>query len=345
MIVISGCTKQITYVSSTPENLCYEFILNKMVDNGGVHTNYMEMPHDENFATGYDVLSESQGLLMRYASIIKDKEIFKSSFNFTLRNLNTKNLFAYRYDFDNQNKYLVNAAVDDLRIIRALLEGANTFSKAKYKELAEEFAYRFYNTNVKNNFLYDFYDENVGTTNDFITLCYIDLDTISKLPSDDWTNVYYNMCEILKAGYISDEFPMFMTSYNYNTKTYQAEKGINMVESLLSVLNLSSAGLCSNTTINYIKQKVKEGVLYGNYNKDGQNNNEIQSTAIYAICAMIGKSENDSELYNDSIMRMEQFRVDDKNSSIYGAFGNAETFEVYSFDNLMALIAYRSLYE
>ena len=39
---------------------------------------------------------------------------------------------------------------------------------------------------------------------------------------------------------------------------------------------------------------------------------------------------------------MESFQVMDKNSVIYGGFGNTETLDVYSFDNLNALLAYRN---
>jgi len=37
--------------------------------------------------------------------------------------------------------------------------------------------------------------------------------------------------------------------------------------------------------------------------------------------------------------RMLEFMVTDENSQYYGGFGNSETGEFYSFDNLMALKA------
>ena len=45
-------------------------------------------------------------------------------------------------------------------------------------------------------------------------------------------------------------------------------------------------------------------------------------------------------MYNLSISKMTALQVTDPSSPIYGAFGNPITCEAFSFDNLMALLAY-----
>ena len=64
------------------------------------------------------------------------------------------------------------------------------------------------------------------------------------------------------------------------------------------------------------------------------------STAIYAICAQLGAVTGDDELYRQSLEYMNKLQVRDTTSPIYGGFGNPDTLEAFSFDNLMALMAY-----
>lgn len=85
---------------------------------------------------------------------------------------------------------------------------------------------------------------------------------------------------------------------------------------------------------------MKSGTLYGQYTREGIPTNTIQSTAIYALTAMIGSELDDQELYENSIQRMSQFQVNDAGSPLYGSFGDTKSQTVYSFDNLMALLTF-----
>jgi len=49
----------------------------------------------------------------------------------------------------------------------------------------------------------------------------------------------------------------------------------------------------------------------------------------------------DDEMYGLCIERMNRFQVMDETSEVYGAFANAKTMDLYAFDNLTALLAYR----
>lgn len=55
---------------------------------------------------------------------------------------------------------------------------------------------------------------------------------------------------------------------------------------------------------------------------------------------MIGAVLEDGDLYQSSIERMNEFRVTDPVSPLYGGFGDPASGQAYSFDNLMALLAY-----
>jgi hypothetical protein len=93
-------------------------------------------------------------------------------------------------------------------------------------------------------------------------------------------------------------------------------------------------------SIRFIREQVGAGTLYGQYTRDGKPANDIRSTAIYAITAMIGAVLGDQSLYRTSIERMNEFRIVNTASPLYGGFGDEATGQAYSFDNLMALLAY-----
>ncbi len=328
--------------TSTREMMCFNFLKeNMLTPEGGIRTNYTDSMTEADIATGAEVLSESVGLLMLYAVDIGDEMLFKRLFEFVERHLDTGNIISYRLSQKGE-AYGVNAFIDDIRIVRALILADEKFSD-DYINSAIMYADRLYNTNITANRMYDMFDERYNQNNDFITLCYIDLKTVRLLEKYDqkWERVFETMLEILKNGYISDEFPVFAASYSYSANRYSAGD-INMIEALLSVLNLASIGECPDTTIDYVKTTVQNGCFYGLYESDGKPKNQIQSTAVYAICALIADELEDAQMLKACINKMNAFQVTDEQSKVYGAFADADTLKLYAFDNLMALLAYRT---
>lgn len=319
----------------------HQFIIQRLSGNDGVFTNYRDTDQSADVATGHEILSESAGLFMRYYALTGQRNDFDAEWTRAKRNFNLGTGFSYRYSPMHQKRYPINAAVDDLRMIRSLHEAALMFKDTRYKEEADTYGSRFYKHNVKNGKLYDFYDETYKVTNAFITLCYIDLKSLQLLPVsvNQKQELASNMLEIQRNGYLSDKFPFYETRYQYDTGSYSSGN-INTVESLLTILSLSEVRQQNPASIRYLKEQVQAGKLYGQYTKNGAAANDIQSTAIYAIAAMIGSELGDKTLYEDSIRRMNQFQVQDAGSPLYGGFGDVASQQAYSFDNLMALLAY-----
>ncbi len=323
------------------EQELYTFIAKQLTGPYGVYTNLQDTDQTAEAATGHEVLSESASLMMRIAVLSGNKEMFSSEWAKAKQTFSTEGGFSYRYSPKLQKHYPLNAAVDDLRLIGALYAAGDTFDNKEYTNEAAEYSKTFYRNNVKDGYMYDFYDNDFRVTNDFVTLCYINLDVLQNLSINDEIRgiLLHNMNTILEDGYLSDEFPFYETRFNYKTGNYSSEK-INTVESLLSILNLAEVDRQKPQSIRYIKEQVEAGTLYGQYTRDGQPANDIRSTAIYALTAMIGAEIGDDSLYSRSIERMNEFRVTDTGSVLYGGFGNPETGQAYSFDNLMALLAY-----
>lgn len=319
----------------------YDFINTKLTGSHGVYTNLQDTDQSSEAATGHEILSESAGIMMRAAVLSGDKELFADQWETAKEIFDMTSGFSYRYSPKLQKRYAVNAAVDDLRLIRALYEAGEAFEDNRYTEEANKYGQRLYSNNVKDGYLYDFYDDDYKLTNNFITLCYINSDTMRKLSlsSESRDQLMSNMGSILESGYLSDEFPFYETRFNYETGAYSSEN-INTVESLLSILALAEVDQHRSSSIQYIKQQVEAGTLFGQYTREGTPLNDIRSTAIYAITAMIGSEIGDGDLYRESIERMNEFRITDTGSALYGGFGDEQSGQAYSFDNLMALLAY-----
>lgn len=319
----------------------YHFITTELSGTAGFYTNLQDTEQNAELTTGHEMLSESAGLMMRYKALTQQKSAFEEEWARAKQTFNMETAFSYRFSPKLQKRYTLNAAVDDLRIIRALYEAGDVFQNEGYKQEADSFGMRFYEHNVKNGYLYDFYDETYKITNDFITLCYIDMKTLRLLPIEagERQTLIANMEKIIKDGYLTDEFPFYETRYDYGKGKYSSDH-INMVESLLTVLTLAEMGEEKAESIRYIKDRVKAGALYGQYTKEGAATTDTRSTAIYAITAMIGSVIGDQTLYADSIGKMNEFQIEEVGSPLLGGFGDTAAQQAYSFDNLMALLAY-----
>ncbi|MFF2911647.1 hypothetical protein [Paenibacillus sp. NPDC057934] len=321
--------------------MLYSFISSRLTGEYGVYTNLLDTDQKGEAATGHEILSESASLMMRYALLTGNQALFAAEWEKAKKTFDMEGGFSYRFSPKLQKQYPVNAAVDDLRLIGALGEAGAAFKNEGYSQEAEKYGQRFYNYNVKDGYMYDFYDKNYNVTNKFVTLCYIDMRVLQKLsiPVEERAVLMHNMQEIQEQGYLSDSFPFYETRFDYETGRYSSEN-INTVESLLTILALSEVQLQKPSSIRFIREQVEAGTLYGQYTREGTPVNDIRSTAIYAITAMIGAQLADDQLYRRSIERMNEFRVQDTGSVLYGGFGDTGSGQAYSFDNLMALLAY-----
>lgn len=319
----------------------YAFLDREMTGPYGIYTNRIDTGQDQPQATGHEVLSESFSLMMAVAVLEGNRERFDKQWQLAEKLLATGAGISYRYSPLHDKRYPVNAAVDDLRYMAALRDAEPVFGGGAYAEAADKADRIFYQNNVSDGWVYDFYDENYKITNKFITLCYIRLSDLRKMSikDEEKESMLHNMQAIIEDGYLSDSFPFYESRFNYETSAYETEQ-VYTVESLLTVLALAEAGLERPESIAYIRERTEAGDLYGAYDRDGKPLNDIRSTAIYAIAAMIGAETGDSRLYEAAVGRMNEFRITDPASPLYGGFGNPADGQAYSFDNLMALLAY-----
>ncbi|MCY9662719.1 hypothetical protein P5G65_22355 [Paenibacillus chondroitinus] len=322
-------------------NALQHFITETLTGPHGTYTNLQETDQNSEVATGHEVLSESAGLLMRYYALTGQKDKFDAQWQLAKRTFDAPTGLSYRYSPKLNKKFTVNATVDDFRILRALDEAGEAFQTDAYKKDLAYYGDKLYTYNVSESRLRDFYDETYAMTNSFITLCYIDVASMELLPVSNRKKraLETDMLGIMQGGYLSDSFPFYQTRYDFKLKAYQSEQ-INSVESLLTILNLAEIGEAKPTSLQWIKAQVTAGTLVGAYDRNGKPLNDVRSTAIYAITAMIGSVTQDKQLYNESITKMNAFQNHTQGSPMNGGFGDELAQQAYSFDNAMALLAY-----
>lgn len=320
------------------------FIKENMTDQHGIFTNYQPSKEDQEMATGHEVLSESAGFMMAFAVSAQMKELFQTEVSKMQRTFDNGKLFSYRYSPLKEKLFPVNATVDDLRIIRVLDHAADVFDDTSWRNLSQTYAKRFSQTNLIDTHLIDFYDSDLEQKNQQITLCYIDLAALKLLPIGDNARekLVKTQEKILIEGYLSDDFPLYQTRYNYESKSYQDSEKVNVVESLISLLHVVRQDKQHAESIDFLKNQTAKGKLHNGYSKNGDVVDDNQSTAAYALVAIIAARIGDVTFYDSAIKQMEKFQVADTHSPFYGAFGNAATQEFYSFDNLLALLAYQA---
>ena len=326
------------------EKECYSFVKNKMISNkGGIFTNYLDSGTISEYATGHQILSESQGLYMLYLVQKNDKEGFDKTLKF-IKQYMIKEDGTILWRTHEQFKDIANgnAVIDDLRIIRALVVASEEWQDTSYVQSLEAIEKKIFNINSDGKYLYDYYDYVDKVLNKSMPLCYYDLKTMYMLGEHrkEWIDIANRGLEIVQRGYLGEKFPFYKTGYDYETGEYKEEETIQMTENIVTVLHLAEVGMQRGETIDWLKNKLKEGAIYASYDKTGITLSNVESTAIYATIAQIGKTIGDVELYTLAIEHMLRFQINDVKSNLKGAFGNDQTEEVYSYDNLQALLAF-----
>ncbi|MHC5216281.1 hypothetical protein ACYSNR_06415 [Enterococcus sp. LJL128] len=324
-------------------SLLKNFIQQKLMPDGQIITNYLPDGAQKNEATGHDLLSESAGIYLLDLAALDTQGRFDVFYKKMKEMFYDGTQFSYRVS-EKGKRYPVNASLDDLRIMRALIIAEAKFGNDafNYEKEVKAISTHFLKQSTNNGLLIDFYDEENKEKSQDISLFYLDYKTLAYLYqmhgiSEDYLQYQVN---IAKNGYISDDFPLYHQKYSYKEEEYQDGNGVNIIESLLTIRYLAEIGEVQPTSIAFVKDRVAKGTLFNSYDLNGNAIDKNQSAASYAIAALIGYFVDDQELYTQAIEILKNFQTMDPTSILYGGFGDTITKEVYSFNNLMALLAY-----
>ncbi|MCT4662890.1 MAG: glycosyl hydrolase family 8 [Tissierellales bacterium] len=312
---------------------------NMRSDLGGIYTNYIDSENEGAITKGHDILSESIGLDLQISIAEKNKEKFDDVVEYIREYwLDENNIVYWRLDEKTGERGNVNASIDDLRIIRALLDGYKLWGDEEYLSLSKNMERGISNYNLWDSYILDHNGANL-----VISLFYQDFKTMNYLEDYNifWKEIKENSLDIVQNGYIGDEFPFYYSSYDLQKSNYIKKDEINMIETLVTVFHLSEVNRVKDETMKWLKDSIEKGPIYSHYrNGDWVAITQRESTAVYALIARIANNEGDKELRVLAIDRMKQFQIQEDRHVLNGAFGDRETAEIYSFDLLQAMLAY-----
>ncbi|WP_407887045.1 glycosyl hydrolase family 8 [Levilactobacillus sp. N40-8-2] len=316
------------------------FIQSKMVTKQGIYTNYVDTKTRQvGAATGHELLSESAGMWLQYLAENHQYRAFRQFYRETVKTFGDSGQFSYRYDPRSKKRFAVNATLDDLRIIRALnLYDAQTNSTYYRQTAANHFA-ALQAGALKNGKLYDYYDPQTKQTAKTTSLAYFDFKTLKyyEQGTKSGRKAYNEQLKVVRGGYLGNVFPLYAASFSWADLTY-ATKNLNTSEALEVLLHLAEVGQLKATSRTWLAQQVKAQKLYNGYSTAGSVTNGGQSTANYALAAMIFATANDQANYRIAMHMVWSGQVN-QTSIIQGGIGDAKTHQSYSYSNLTALNA------
>lgn len=309
---------------------------NMMDEKGGVHNIYNTSREKTEES---DVLSETQGGMLEYAVLRNDKELFDKAFSYITSKMNVNGLTAWKVT--NGKAANVNSLLDDLRILDAL-NSANRLWGG-YEEPIRNYTSSFLRFGVKDGRYVDFYDRKYKQYANRFTLCYGDLQTMSELAlqNENLKEPYENAKKLILEGKISDHFPLYYSWYNYKTNRYEADD-LNMAEALVTLLHLAEVDSLPKESITWLKEEMNKEGIKARYTVEGKvvDGYQYDSTAIYALTAMIAERIGDKDLQGKALRKMETMRIVNTSYAYHGAFGMEDGTGITAFDQIMAMLAY-----
>lgn len=320
------------------ETVTQEFLSAQMTDvNGGIHSGYEANSNENTLKT--DVLSESQGAVLEYAVLKENKNLFDTCLSYIDHYMWENGMISWQVV--NGEAAKVNALIDDFRIYESLVRANDLWGG--YETQIQNYNQYMLQYGVNNDQFIDFYDFEHKQSAGRFTLCYADFSTMQMLAKADanYQPAYENALEIVTAGRISNEFPLYYSWYNYETSAYETTD-LNMSEAMVTLLHLAEIDALPQQTINWLRKETFGDGVRARYDINGDvvPGYGYESTATYALIAMIGEEIGDSELTGKALKKMEKMRVNDADLQYNGAFGNRDGTGITSFDQIMPMLAY-----
>ncbi|VDG17932.1 glycosyl hydrolase family 8 [Lactiplantibacillus mudanjiangensis] len=360
LVMLSGCQKKVTVKTPTQAPTAFAtssqyatqtdqrhrqqliaFIKKGLLTKQGIYTNYRDTKkRTTGAATGHELLSESSGMWLQYLATTKQWKKFQRFYRVTKKTFDDHGQFSYRYDPRTKKRHTVNATLDDLRIIRALLAYDQMHQTKTYRREATQRYQTLVNTSIKDGHLVNYYDTHTKKATTTGSLAYFDLKTLAyfeKGTKKGRAN-YRKQLTVVQGGYLGDVFPLYAASYQWTTSKYSSAS-LNTSEALTTLLHLAEVGKLKATSRRWLVQRLQQHNLENGYTTTGTVSVGGESAANYALAAMIFAAIKDQSHYQLAMKDVWRLQVTKSSAAIVGGIGDAKTDQAYSYNNLTALNA------
>jgi Glycosyl hydrolases family 8 len=333
------------------ERIAKKFIVDRMTnDDGGILTSgkVRRIPFfpmlDYARLKSSGVLSESVGLAMLYSVRADDREIFDQQYKIaSTKMLGQVGLFHWRISADGELVSDSSAIVDDLRIVGACLEAWDRWKQLTYRDFALEIAENIMKYEVVDGRLRDFVnwrDYGEHSVSNQIQLSYADTETMKRLANSDpaWLGVLNNTKTLFENG--QSKTGLFFEKYNYDTGQFEGETQ-NVINQMYCALFAAEVETDGHPFADWMVQELKdEDKIYAQYNcRTGDATRFFESAAVYALAVRYAYKIGRKELAEQLLCKLLRLQNTNPLSRMYGGFFDDE---VYSFDNLEAILALRA---
>ncbi|WP_040471561.1 hypothetical protein [Lentilactobacillus kisonensis] len=328
------------HANSAAERHLLTFIQKKLLTKNGLYTSTVSQSGQSDLASGHDMLSESVGMWLDYLNASKQPQAFRRFYAHAKATFDQGPQFSYRYDPTNHRQYSVNATLDDLRIIKALMVyDALNHTDRYQKEATKRFTVLAKNCIGKGQ-LVNYYDVAQKRAAKSGSLAYFDLQTLHYFESAtaNGKKDYQQQLRVVQNGYLGDVFPLYHASFNWERKQYSSAN-LNTSEALEVLLHLAEVGKFKAASKNWLVFQVSRHALKNSYRITGEVADDGQSVANYALAALIFATIGDRSHYQMAMKLVWGEQIKDKQSPIRGAVSNRKVPIAYSFNNLTALNA------
>lgn len=293
------------------------------------------------------LLTETVGLLMQYAADRGDRDIFDAQHSRVLHHLRSWcGLVSWRATPDLMETANSSASIDDLTVVRALLDGAERWNDSAALDLAVDIGRAVMRYQVIDGHLVDaasWTDDEV-TPSSAVQTAYLAVDVMERLTPFEprWSEVAENSISLLSRlesaqGLYPEEVTL---SQALSPDSYGVpDTTTNAILVLYSALHLATVKRGGKRTLDHLKRRWAEGAsLAGRYSfADGTPVDGYECVAVYGLASRLARALGSVAFSDALIERMLAYQFLDP--VVARPAGPLPHRDTTPFDNLQALLA------
>jgi hypothetical protein len=340
-----GCaTKK---VALDPESAGWSFIDRELLKTDGRIVTYPtdgQPFHQEYGVWPNDILAESMGLALRYFAETDRQDDFKQTWWFVENRMKSKEtgLISWKFDATTWKAMPSSAAVDDLRIVRALLMAWKRWGNPEYRNAGLALGEAILKYEVKLGYPVEIASwEGDIVSSDKVDLAYLDLYSMKLLAQVDkrWEPIFKRSRDLIMLSLT--KHGLFYDKYDPRTHEFWNQDN-NLVNKMMCAIHLAEIGIHEEPVIAFIEGQLYEtGKILGRYDAaSGQATVEYDAVGVYALALQFAIMYDREALVDTLLEKIEGYQKGDDEGLFKGCFGQGNC---HAFDTLNVLLAYRLL--